>query len=219
MQTLKQRILPFCLMLSIPIITIIYQHLNNPLGVVHSLVTNLDEGIPFLKIFILPYLGFYLYVFLTLCYFCLKDRKTYYKTLVAINISYLFCFLIYYFFQTSVPRPYLYDQGLLSTLVSMVFRLDNPYNTFPSIHVLTSYLMIKAINRCSNRNKQNVVLVYCVSILIIISTMFVKQHVIFDAVSAILLGDLVFETVYYLSEVGGTIVKHPVFFNFGRGRA
>ena len=59
------------------------------------------------------------------------------------------------------------------------------------------------------QNKFNVLLIYCISILIICSTQFVKQHVLIDAVSAILLGNLVFETVYYLAQ-NNLIARHAV---------
>ena len=200
MKLTRHYILPLSLMLSIPVLTLFYRALNNPVRGVYSMVTSLDQGIPFIKIFILPYLGFYPYIFLALAYFCFKDRPTYYKTLAAINISYLFCFTVYYFFQTTVPRPYLDDRGVLSALVANVYKMDHPYNTFPSIHVLTSFIMIKAVNKSSVRNRLNTFLIYGMSLLVIVSTQFVKQHVLLDAVSAMAAGNLLFEGVYYLTE-------------------
>jgi len=81
----------------------------------------------------------------------------------------------------------------------MVYKADQPYNCFPSIHVLSCYLMMKAIYKSSIKNRVNQAVVYSNSIIIILSTLFVKQHVILDVASGILVGELVYRLVdaYY----------------------
>ena len=183
MQKFIKKLMPFCLMLSIPTSNIIYCLLNNVNRGTHSLVTDLDRAVPFLKIFILPYLIWYFFIFGTLTYFCFKDRKIYYRTLLSINLGLLIAYGIYFFFQTNVPRPDLISNDFLTGLIAFVYNTDKPYNAFPSIHVLTSFLMIKAINKYPAKNYLNVTLVYITAILIILATQFVKQHVVLDLLS------------------------------------
>lgn len=202
MQRIVKNLMPLCLMLSIPMSNLIYVLLNNANRGSHSLVTDLDLGVPFLKIFILPYLIWYFFIFGTLTYFCFKDRKIYYRTLVSINLGLLIAYGIYFFFQTNVPRPDLMGNDLLTRLIAFVYNNDQPYNAFPSIHVLTSFLMIKAINKYPAKNYFNVILVYITAILIILATQFVKQHVILDLLSAIVLGGLIFDLVFYVNMEG-----------------
>lgn len=185
-------------MLTIPVSNIMYTLLNNSNRGTHSLVTDLDQSIPFLKIFILPYLMWYVFILLTLAYFCFKDKKIYYRTMWAINLGLLISYGFYYFFQTNVPRPELQGNDFLTLLTSFVYHTDQPYNAFPSIHVLLSFLMIKAINKCSDRNIYNITLVYLPAILIILATQFVKQHVLLDLFSAVAIGGLVFDFVFHL---------------------
>lgn len=217
MQRIKRNIVPLSLMLSIPFVTILYRQLNNPSRGVHVLVMALDRSIPFVKAFIIPYLGFYPYVCLALFYLCFKDRRTYYKTLLSINIGMLVCFLVYYGFQTTVPRPIINGTGLLDSLVSFMYSTDHPYNAFPSLHVLISFLMIKAVNQCRSAGPVSKILVYCFSGLVIISTQFVKQHVILDAFSAILLGNLTYELVDYAAESDAVErIRNFISINLGR---
>lgn len=98
MQKIVKKLLPLCLLLSIPISNMIYVLLNNANRGSHSLVTDLDQGVPFLKIFILPYLAWYFFIFGTLTYFCFKDKKIYYRTVLSVNLGLLISFGIYFFF-------------------------------------------------------------------------------------------------------------------------
>jgi len=186
-------------MLSIQISNIIYVLLNNANRGTHSLVTELDQGVPFLKIFVLPYLSLYFFIFETLTFFCFKDKKIYYRTLLSINLGLLISYGIYFFFQTNVQRPDLVGNDFLTMLIAFVYNNDQPFNAFPSIHVLLSFLMIKAINRYPAKNYLNVAIVYITAILIILATQFIKQHVILDLLSSIVLGGLIFDLVFYVN--------------------
>lgn len=203
--------MPLSFMLSIPVLGLFYTLLNNPDRGVHSLVTDIDKGIPLVKIFIVPYISWYIFIFLTLSYLCFKDRNTYYKTLLAYNISLAICYLVYFTYQTTVPRPVLVGDDIFTKFLSYIYSADQPYNCFPSIHVLTSYLMIKAISASSIKNKLNYIVISGTAGLIIISTLLVKQHVVLDALAAILLGDIVFKLVNSCQEGGLFRLKKSYF--------
>ncbi|EHQ90341.1 phosphatase PAP2 family protein [Desulfosporosinus youngiae] len=210
MQKKIKGLMPLFLMLSIPISNILYCLLNNGDRGIHSLVTDIDQGVPFIKLFILPYIAWYFFIFGTLTYFCFKDKNIYYRTLLSINLGLLISYGIYFFFQTHVPRPELIGDDLLTMLTAFIYSNDQPYNAFPSIHVLLSFLMIKAINKYPAKNYLNVTFVYINAILIILATQFIKQHVILDLLSAILLGGLIFDLVFYVNmERLGELLKAP----------
>jgi membrane-associated phospholipid phosphatase len=200
-KTFRSRLLPLCGMLSILIIDLFYLVLNHPTSDVHSLVTDLDRHTPFLKIFILPYMSWQAFLFITLTYLCFKDLRTYYRTLIAIDVSLLICDMIFFLYQTTVPRPVLVGDDMLTHLVRTLYRSDNPYNCFPSIHVLTSWILLKAIHMSPKRNVWNRTIISSIAITIIFSTLFIKQHVILDAVAGITIGGLVFTLVYRYEQV------------------
>lgn len=193
----RRNITDLSLLLSIPVLNIIYRILNHGEEGAYSLMTDLDRGIPFLKVFIIPYVIWYGFLIGTLIYFFLKDRRTYYQILLSLNIGILLCYGIYFFYQTTVPRPTVAGEDLLSRLVVWVYAADQPFNCFPSIHSLTSYLMFKGIRLSSVRSRQNQLVIFSLTFTIILSTLFVKQHTVLDALAAVFLGDVLFNFVHY----------------------
>ncbi|MBT2656047.1 phosphatase PAP2 family protein [Bacillus sp. ISL-18] len=177
-----------CFLLSIPAIMLIYPYLNTPSRGVHTLVTSLDKAIPVVKWFVIPYVAWVGYVTITLIYFCFKDPALAFKTILVFDLGLLICLLIYYFYQTVGPlRPEIIGHDVLSQLLQYVYQIDQPYNCFPSIHVLSSYLMIRTVRNHPHLNKWIRWIIVCFSTSIILATLFIKQHVILDVVAAILL--------------------------------
>lgn len=95
------------------------------------------------------------------------------------------CFVIYFLFQTTVPRPPVPGNDIWSQLVRSMYSFDNPFNAFPSIHVLTSYSLLKG---CYDTPELSLFLrgtTGITSLFIIVSTLFLKQHTILDAIASI----------------------------------
>ncbi len=179
---------PFLLALSVfPFLGSIYSKLNSRANGAIDISTSFDQWIPFLPIFIIPYILWYAYIFCYLVYFCFKDTRIYFKTLMLITVAELICFVIYFFFQTTVPRPELLGEGVISDLVQWIYHKDRPYNCFPSIHVLTTFAVMLASLHIKNKNLLNNLCIHIGGSLIIISTLFVKQHVIFDMMGSMFL--------------------------------
>lgn len=213
MKKIRGYIVPLSLILLIPIINIIYVYLNNSSHGIHSLVTDIDKEVPFIKAFAVPYILWSPFLIGTLIYLCIRYRETYYKVIISIVVGLSLCFTIYYFFQTTVPRPQLYGNDFFTSLVKYIYNSDNPFNCFPSIHVLTSYILIKGINNKKNKWKADKVIVTAAAVLIILSTQFIKQHVILDMIFAILIGNAIYWTVdnFNIDWIAPFIRKNLVF--------
>ncbi|OPH61261.1 hypothetical protein BC351_15080 [Paenibacillus ferrarius] len=177
---------PLLWLLAIPFLNIFYGLLNNGSGNVGNLMTDLDHLIPFIPVFIIPYLFWYPFIFGMFILLFLKDRIVYYRSLIALCAGLISCYLIYAAYQTTVPRPPIIDDGWLTGLVKLVYATDKPFNCFPSIHVLTSYIVLKASYRCSFERKARTA-IFIAAWSIIISTLFVKQHALLDIAGAVLL--------------------------------
>jgi membrane-associated phospholipid phosphatase len=198
LRIIKENILALCLLLSIPLLNIIYQVLNHGERGARQLITAVDHQIPFVEIFVVPYVLWYAFIFLMFVYFCIYDRAIYYRTLLSFCVGMLVCYVIYFFFQTTVPRPELMGNGILTSMVKYVYGADQPFNCFPSIHVLSSYLMILGIRHSKLWTIRKDIIVSTIAYSIILSTLFVKQHVVLDVVAGVLLGSLLFKLFYYL---------------------
>ncbi|MFC5407405.1 phosphatase PAP2 family protein [Cohnella soli] len=183
---------PLLWMLVFPILGLMYAWTNNTENrEVYSLVTALDQSIPFVKAFALPYSVWIFYIYVCLIYFFKKDVNTYYKGLLTYAVCAMLCYLIYSVFQTTVPRPIVTGSDPISDLVRYIYNRDQPFNCFPSIHCFSSYMVMRMVWTSEFRNKWNVTLITGMSSLIIMSTMFVKQHVILDALAGFFLVEVV----------------------------
>lgn len=183
-------------MLVIPILAKIYQLLNERPQKGVDISTPIDHAIPFLPIFIIPYILWYGYIFCYLVYFCFKDTTIYLKTLILIVAAEFICFIIFFFFQTTVPRPTIVGNNLLTNLVQWIYTNDRPFNCFPSIHVLTTFAIMLASLLIRNMHLINNLFIHITGGLIIISTLFVKQHVISDMMGSMFLVTFLFGFIF-----------------------
>jgi membrane-associated phospholipid phosphatase len=189
------------LLLVMPVLGYLYKLLNsNPRDAV-ILSTKIDGAIPFIPVFILPYILWYGFIFSYLIYFWYKDTHVYLKTLTVIVIGELICFLVYFYFQTTVPRPVLSGDGVFIDLVAMIYSHDRPYNAFPSIHVLTTFAIILGNIHIRNKHLFHRVFVPVLGSLIIISTLFVKQHFILDMFASMFLTSFIYGIVFELYQI------------------
>jgi len=188
----KSYILSLSLLGSLGIMGLIYNVLNS---ITHNslvLSSPIDNLIPFVPAMSIPYLGWYPYIFLAMAYLCWKDRQLYFRTLLSMNISVAVCYLIYFYFQTTVPRPIVTGNSWDHQMLKWIYGNDKPFNCFPSIHSLYSFLVMRASwNSSKIRFRTKAIFSMC-SLTIIMSTFMIKQHVIYDAIGAILLGEAVF---------------------------
>ena len=90
--------------------------------------------------------------------------------------------------------------NVFTVLVSQLWQTDTPTNLFPSIHVYNSLgAHFAVMNNGALSGKKWVrrgSLILCVSI--ILSTMFIKQHSMFDVLMAFIMGAVMYAAVHCL---------------------
>lgn len=110
------------------------------------------------------------------------------KVLLATCLTLTAAYVTYGYYQTVVTRPDMEPTGLGGQLVSFVYRNDNPYNAFPSLHTALSAICAQCFYR---RPKTAWVMIGWAG-LIIISTVLIKQHYLADLMAGLLLAGLTF---------------------------
>ena len=157
---------------------------NNPIYIKY----HLDNEIPFIGQFVYIYNAFYPFMLISLYLLYKKDEKAYYKAIISGTIGYLVCDVIFLLVPTIMYRDVVPSASQFTDLViKITFFFDNPpLNCFPSIHCLFSFQVIYSY-WSSKENIRNKIIVTVCALLIIISTLLVKQHYIFDVVSAFLI--------------------------------
>lgn len=190
-QPIRTYIKSLSLLGSLGIMGLFYTVLNGRSYDAIILSSPIDHMIPLIPEMGLVYLGWYPFIFITMAYLCWKDRQLYIRTLTTMNISLIFCYMIYYHFQTSVPRPIIISNNWGDIILKYIYNQDQPYNCFPSIHALHSYLVMRAAWTSKViRTRARIIISIC-TIMIIASTFMIKQHVIYDALGAIMLSEAV----------------------------
>ncbi|SHJ85549.1 PAP2 superfamily [Clostridium cavendishii DSM 21758] len=166
-------------------ISLAYRVFNKSNGNVIVLVSDYDKKIPFIKEFILAYDIWYIFIIFGLFYLLFHNIHSYYEAVIGLSVGLLVCYTIYTFFQTTVPRPSIIGNDFFSVLVNFTYKNDLPYNCFPSIHVFTTSIMMISLSKEESLGKIYGGIINIIGILIILSTLFVKQHVILDVLVAI----------------------------------
>ena len=149
--------------------------------------TALDDLIPFCEYFIVPYLLWFGYVAWAVGYFYFKNKDEYFK-LCAMLFTGMTVFLV---ISTIYPnghylRPaYFEHNNIFIQLVKWLYATDTPTNLFPSVHVFNSIAVNIAVWHSDNFKKNKAVRYgsAVLMVLIILSTMFLKQHSVFDVVT------------------------------------
>ena len=147
----------------------------------------LDDKIPFWGWLVYVYNMFYPFCLIAFYLLYKKDEKAYFKGIIACIIGVLICDIIYLFIPTIMYRPVTPNSDPFTNLVLKItfFFDDPPLNCFPSLHCVFCFQVIFSyiISKCTLKRKTWIII--C-SMLIILSTLFVKQHYIFDIISAFL---------------------------------
>lgn len=176
---------------------------NRPPRHIHLLSSAYDNLIPFCEYFIVPYYLWFLYVAVGVLFFALieKDRSQYYSLITNLCIGMtLFLIISLVWPNGHTLRPISFERdNVFTRLVQGLYRVDTSTNVLPSIHVFNSVAIHCAIARCDYLRKNYKWIIYSsfvLCMLIIASTLFLKQHTIIDVVSALILNFATYCLVY-----------------------
>lgn len=170
----------------------------------YDLTGGIDEKIPVIPWTILIYWGCYLYWAVNYVIGSRQEPQKAYRFFAADFLAKIVCLVIFLVFPTTNVRPVLTQDGFFTELMRTLYAVDAADNLFPSIHCLTSWFCFIAV-----RNNERICRLYrwislIITILICISTLTTKQHVIVDAAGGIFLA----EGCYGLAEKSNFDVRY-----------
>ena len=199
----------------IPWFTYLEQSVTTHFNVIHLVI---DDYIPFIEYFIVPYMLWFLYVAAGVAYFFFRNKAEYYKLCIFL-ITGMTVFLV---ISTIYPngtylRPVVFERdNIFVDAVRMLYRTDTCTNVFPSLHVFNTLCACIAIHKSQALKKHKAVCIgaYVLGALIIMATMFLKQHSVLDVTGAFIMAYLLYQWVYAeeTKKVPG-YSKRPVFQN------
>lgn len=161
----------------------------------------LDSYIPFCEFFIIPYLLWFAYVAITVAVFYLfLDIGDFYRLTCFLFSGMTIFLLVSFLFPNGLEiRPTVFPRdNIFTDIVRGLYKTDTSTNVFPSIHVFNSICVHIAL--CKNEIIKKHPLItnssLILMILIVLSTMFLKQHSILDVVSGITLAIVLYPLFY-----------------------
>ena len=182
-------------------------------NVIHMAI---DDYIPFIEFFIIPYLLWFGYVAFVVLYFFLKSKTDYYKicTFLFTGMTiFLIISTLYPNGQYLRPTTFARDNFCV-TLVKWLYATDTATNLFPSIHVYNSLGIHMAIcnSEIFRNNKSVRRFSFVLMTSIILATMFLKQHSVFDVITAFVMAAVMYSLVYGRSfqKDGEKVLQHQL---------
>lgn len=165
-----------------------------------ALNSPIDDMIPFLDFFIIPYVLWFLYVTVGCVYFFFASQRDFLKFIIFLILGMTAFILICMVFPNGLRdfRPSsLNEKSPFYPLIHWLHSTDTSTNVFPSIHVYNSIAVHTAVCKSTTiKHKfiRYVSLVLCV--LICLSTIFLKQHSLIDVIGGCAMAAGFYHLVY-----------------------
>lgn len=158
----------------------------------YNIESYIDRAIPFFAPSVVIYLGCYLFWAVNYILIARQSEKEVCQFFSADFLSRIVCFIFYLAFPTTNVRPVLKADGFWNQVMIFLYRVDAADNLFPSIHCLVSWFCYIGL-----RGKKDIPAWYrgfsCImAILVCVSTLLTKQHVVVDVAGGILLAEICF---------------------------
>jgi len=160
-----------------------------------NLETIVDRNIPFVPELIWIYMGCYVLPLLSIL--LVIDWHRFNSMLLSFTIANLTAFIVYLVFPVTFQKPEL-GRSVAEQFLSIHYRMPtSASNNFPSMHV--TFVWLYYFMCCGQRlNKMGDALMLVLIVLITLSTLFVKIHLVADVAAGILLALITFAFAKYL---------------------
>ncbi|MGP1349296.1 MAG: phosphatase PAP2 family protein [Stomatobaculum sp.] len=166
----------------------------------HVIHCGLDDLIPFVPAFIIPYLLWFFYVLGILLFLGKKDADEMTRLCIFLASGMSICLLICTLYHNGTDFRVSADpsDGIYSALTWLIQRADTPTNVFPSIHVYNAFGVNAAVwhSRFFARRPALRVASALLMLSICCSTVFLKQHSLIDVAGAMVLAYFMDVAVY-----------------------
>lgn len=167
---------------------------------IHIISCRLDQFIPFCEWFVVPYLLWFVYIAVTLAYFFFHEKESFCKYMYYGMIGMTIFLVVSIVYPNGLeirPETFARD-NIFVDLTKLIYQIDPARNVLPSIHVYNSLAAYHCIIQSESlKNKKaikNGALI--LTVLIISSTMLLKQHSVFDVMSAFVLAVFSNDLIY-----------------------
>ena len=195
---------------------------HRPVRGFHAIDTVFDDYIPFCEYFIVPYLLWFPYQVVTVLYFIFKNKnkKEYYQLVFNMMMGMTIFLIVSYVYPNVLHlRPLEFPrENVFTDTVRWLYRTDTPTNVLPSIHVFNSLAIHMSLTNCEALRDKKVIRYgsLVLTLLIIMSTMFLKQHSVIDVCCGATLA--LFGYLFFYPQKAGEEARDVAVERFGRNK-
>lgn len=184
---------------------ILYMGVKSFQGTPNFIGNNIDSNIPFINVFIIPYVIWYLFIFYLPILYYKYDKTVFTKYVISYLVGIIIGDIIFICYPTIINRPEITDGGIINFLVKFIYKCDTPaINCFPSLHCLIAFFFMFYTLELKKLKNIYKIIICVVSFLIVCSTVFVKQHVFIDILGGLAVSLL----VYFIVRCNKKLVKN-----------
>lgn len=150
----------------------------------------IDHQIPFISAFIVIYILSYVQWVGGYLTVAREEENFALRVMSAEIIAKIICLAIFLILPTAMARPEVLGNDIFGRLTKLIYTMDTPTNLFPSIHCLESWIIFRT-SFGLKRVGRWIIPVYAVfAILVFITVLFVRQHLILDIPAGIIVGEI-----------------------------
>lgn len=170
----------------------------------------LDYLLPFVPVFVVPYVFWFFYVGVGLVFLCIWDKKVFVPTILLLCAGMGIALLLYFLFPHGQPlRPAVTGTDPFSLFIrNVIYANDTNTNCCPSIHVLNQLAV--HIGLCRSKYFKNrrwfKAASLTVTVLVCASTVLIKQHSVLDVMLALVVEAILY-WVFFRSDLRQRIVR------------
>jgi len=166
----------------------------------HLIHCALDDKIPFVEVFIIPYLFWFIFMAIFLILFFFKSQgesvRLYSYLITGMTIA-VITFFVYPSGLNLRPETLPRD-NFFSSLVSRLYTTDTSTNVLPSLHIYNTLVITVGVFESKAFKHPTAVKIFTAvcAFLICLSTVFLKQHSLWDVLAGFVMAAALYPVFY-----------------------
>lgn len=193
-------LLPMAIYMVIYMPTFFWVESRTPAGGFHIIHTAIDDMIPVVEAFIIPYMLWLPYLVAGMIAIAIYSRTVSRKTSYMLMTGMTLFIIISLAYPNALElRAAIPDrQNLFMDIINYLHAIDTPTDVLPSLHVYDAVVVAAGLHLTFKDKKALLIASDVLALLIVLSTMFIKQHSIIDVISAFVIFIPVFIVICFV---------------------
>lgn len=153
----------------------------------YNMINSVIKSVPLIKHFVLFYDLWYPFIIINTFIVYKYDKKLFNFLIVTMLIGAFMSHVTFIIYPTMLERPTIEVKNIIDWILDFTYKTDTPaVNCLPSMHCVYCFITSYYILKIENMNPKIKLSIVTFSILIVLSTIFIKQHIVEDVILALI---------------------------------